>query len=317
MQLPRFVWQIKGEETGPNVVVMGGTHGDELPGIQVVQSLLRLSGLLNTPSGTIAEKAWVKGNLFLALGNPEAILRNTRGASGKRDLNRSFILPELFEEGVELSMDQERAKELVPLLSQTDLLLDLHATSNPSEPFLCTSRATDKHMELARLFPVRYMVTDPKNILGQDMNLPVTGTTDYCVNTMGSNGQGGVAICYESGKSDDVKQVAVMQQTVVKVLRQFGSVTPGSPLTQDENVTKEYQVTPYQLVLSIVATESGFSYAVKEMEKGWQLVEKNTLVGNFPSGQEVRVPVTGMYLFPRRADLVKAGETLFYIAQLL
>ena len=84
MMLPNQVWQLTGkDQSGPNVMVLGGTHGDELTGIELVRHMLSQLGLLNQPSGAF-ERNDAIGNLFLGFGNPEAILRKTRGASAAR-----------------------------------------------------------------------------------------------------------------------------------------------------------------------------------------------------------------------------------------
>ena len=307
MDFPEYAWQIKGRLPGPTTVVMGGTHGDELAGVRMVQSLLKSTGLLHLPWGSLISCDWVKGSLYLVLGNPEAILRNTRSVSGVRDLNRWFIKEDLAKAGQD-SIDRRRARELAPLLAKTDLLIDLHATSNPSTPFLCASEASRVHRELAPLFLVENFLTDPRNILGQDMNLSATGTTDYCVNS-----HGGTGICYESGKFDDLTGLSDMERTVVRVLERFGSIFPHAPFLRDETPFEEREVSFYALTTSVSASEDRFTYE-EGMDRSWQQVKKDRLVGRFPSGEEMRVPTDGMYVFPRRAELVKKDLNLFYLA---
>jgi succinylglutamate desuccinylase len=79
--LPSHIWHLKGSsQSGSNVVVLGGTHGDELEGIEVIRRFLNQLGLLNKPSGVFPTKR-VRGNLYIGFGNPKAMLRNTRSAS--------------------------------------------------------------------------------------------------------------------------------------------------------------------------------------------------------------------------------------------
>ena len=89
--LPSNVWKIAGDDQdGPNVVVLGGTHGDEITGLELVRRLLRKLGVLNKAAGAY-ERCGVLGNLFLGFGNIDAILRGTRAAcAGERrpQLNR-------------------------------------------------------------------------------------------------------------------------------------------------------------------------------------------------------------------------------------
>lgn len=79
---------------GPTVVVLGGTHGDEISGIEVVRRLLKRLELLDTEPSTVI-RSDIVGKLIIGFGNPEAIIRSTQSASTGLDLNRSFARGEL------------------------------------------------------------------------------------------------------------------------------------------------------------------------------------------------------------------------------
>ncbi|CAE7652527.1 astE [Symbiodinium sp. CCMP2592] len=117
------VWRVG--EGRPRVVVLGGVHGNELSGVEVVQRLV--SEMCNKPEQ-------VQGEITLAIGNPPAVSRGVRFVH--QDLNRCFQ-----EVGGDPAMplgmehEQSRAKVLMPLLRGLDVLLDLHATNKPSKPF--------------------------------------------------------------------------------------------------------------------------------------------------------------------------------------
>lgn len=142
--LPDFIWQLRGkDQSGPNVVILGGTHGDELTGIELVNRMLKVIGLKDNPAG-VYNNEHICGNLFLGFGNPAAIELNSRGASKERDLNRSFSSIDIDRPlHPDDPPDVIRAHELAPLFQKTDYLFDIHATSSPSEPFVCFGEYAD------------------------------------------------------------------------------------------------------------------------------------------------------------------------------
>ncbi len=92
--LPNQIWKFtNGENNGPSVLILGGTHGDEITGIEIIKTLLKGLKVNKKSSRTFINKH-VIGNLFLGFGNPRAILLKTRGVSD-RDLNRCFTKADL------------------------------------------------------------------------------------------------------------------------------------------------------------------------------------------------------------------------------
>lgn len=309
-QLPKHIWHFKGPKKGPTVLVLGGTHGDELTGVAVVRKLLAvLKGLLGQ-NGTYNSK-YISGNLYLGFGNPEAILRGTRGAGPLKDLNRSFI-PEELSNASNQELDTIRARELSPLLKKVDFLFDLHSTSSPSKPFVCFSHLKPNHSKYFPFFPVDTILTDPGNILAQDLHQKVIGTTDYFVNTFGQ----GLAYCFESGWEKDEGKVDTTFDLVTNLLIQtevvdnrFGKLV-GAKKVQGY---KKKQAT-YKLTSCVIAKSNRFKFA-KGMNVGWQKVKKGQLVGTYPNGEKEVISRPGYYLFPRAEDRVKKGRSLYYLAQ--
>jgi hypothetical protein len=87
-----------------NILVIGGTHGDEPIGIAIVEDLImdRTEGI----EGLIA--------------NPGAVAKNIRFI--ETDLNRSFgvVNP--------LTLEEQRAEQIKPYLKQADLIIEFHDT---------------------------------------------------------------------------------------------------------------------------------------------------------------------------------------------
>lgn len=101
------------------LTIMGITHGNEVAGLPIVNTFLR---------EILADPARLRIPLALILGNPVAARQNRRFVD--RDLNRSFSRVQ------KATWEDQRARDLEGILSQSSFLLDLHQTSEPSEtPF--------------------------------------------------------------------------------------------------------------------------------------------------------------------------------------
>lgn len=124
------VWVGETGVPGPTLGIMGGVHGNELSGIEVVSNLRSQSLDI------------VGGSVVLMLGNLRAIDEDVRFT--EVNLNRSFrhLTEQEMELGIEgLSYEVQRAQELLPYLDQTDALLDLHEFDfRDLDPFIICER---------------------------------------------------------------------------------------------------------------------------------------------------------------------------------
>ncbi len=121
------VWIAQADSQGPTVAILGGVHGDEPAGIEVVKSSLNA---LAIDTGTV----------ILMLGNMAA-----QGVARFKDvnLNRSFrelTSEEQQQDFADLPYEVQRAQTLLPYLDTSDAALDLHDFTNPSKPFIITER---------------------------------------------------------------------------------------------------------------------------------------------------------------------------------
>ncbi len=135
---------------GPALTILGGVHGNELVGIAVVEKLLEaMAELAKVKSRSRTEGAVMRGSLTLAIGNPAAVARKTRGSQDHADLNRCFGSEVVVDfddnddddggaagSGIADDAERARARLLAPLLAASDILVDLHATNKPSPPFI-------------------------------------------------------------------------------------------------------------------------------------------------------------------------------------
>ena len=167
------IWQAKGARPGLHVMVLGGVHGDEKTGIDVVK---RLHSLFAGGGEQLAA-----GTLTLILGNEEAIRLNKRGTTTEHNLNRMFTKKHLYGPALDF-YESRRAHELAPLLASADVSIDIHSTSSPSRPFLPCA-FSPRHERIYRWFSCDLVLTDPDYILGGEQ-----ATTDEYVDSCGGAG---------------------------------------------------------------------------------------------------------------------------------
>jgi succinylglutamate desuccinylase len=110
------------------VAIVGGTHGNELTGVYLVDKFDRSPELLQRDSF----------ECITLIANPQAVTENRRYID--RDLNRSFDNEDLAN--LELtSYEEKRAKEIATKLDDIDLIIDLHSsTSNMGLTILPSSK---------------------------------------------------------------------------------------------------------------------------------------------------------------------------------
>jgi|GEM_PF-2722127 len=331
-KLPKGAFQLEGDEKGPNILLLGGTHGNELAGIYLIKRILEIFDLDKKNSKRKVQG--LKGNIFFAFGNLEAIKENKRSISEK-DLNRCFVKKDL-ENKEKTSPEYTRARELAPLFGQMDFLFDIHATNNPSEPFICLGSLTELQRELISYFPADKIMMDDSNpsvlttsLEGQD----VLGTTDYFVNSYGGSdwamekfGQKrGFAFAYETGIASNASEELITELFELffflcgeiidegvlskKFLEEFGIYYK---FFFKNSRQKIFNLAYSELVRE---TEASFSYA-EGMEQNWLPVKKGDLIG-FYGYDEVLAQENGLLLFPKPVSMIgnDKGSGIFYIAK--
>ena len=140
----RGVRVLRSDKPGPVVGLMGMLHGNEPAGA----GLWRLAKELGKPA---------RGELCLIVGHPEAMAASKGGERYiQDDLNRLFLDDnDLIEAGVDLKgPDYKRMTELKSVLADLDVLLDIHTTSQPSDPFVIGYTANPEARRLSRSLPV-------------------------------------------------------------------------------------------------------------------------------------------------------------------
>jgi succinylglutamate desuccinylase len=182
-----------GTGPGKTVAVIGGVHGNESVGM----SALRWARETITPEA---------GTVYFIEGNPEAVRKNVRFI--EKNLNRCFS-KELSGD----SLEELRARELMPILDECDMLLDIHASnSHDATPFVICE---ENGMEIGCLLDFPIIST------GWDALEP--GTTDWYVNQ-----QRKIGIGIECGSVHRPEETLTLaQESILRFLRYTGNLEGG------------------------------------------------------------------------------------------
>jgi predicted deacylase len=134
------VWQFEASKPGPHVVVSALIHGNEIAGALALTEMLR------------AGPKPARGVLTLIFANLDAFARfdpanPTASRFAEEDMNR--LWEPLVLHGPRQSSELNRARALLPLIEQADVLLDLHSMLWPSDPLILCG-PTEKGRALAQ-----------------------------------------------------------------------------------------------------------------------------------------------------------------------
>jgi predicted deacylase len=275
------VWRIEAKKAGPHLLVLGGVHGNERTGIQAVRWLLERFGLKG--------ERLKAGTLTVALGNPEAVRRNTRGSAPHRDLNRCFkadllAAPKTYEE--------KRAAILATFIAEADFLVDLHAVNTPSKPFVVATEADPQRLELGAAFPCDTYVVAPDEI--------ISGSTDGWIGRCGGYGIG-----YESGYMKDLTRMSEVKTGVGRIMRKLGLTGGAKTATSEQSVIT--------IETPLILEGESFTYAADRGKTSFEPVAKGDILG-LMDGKPLKAPFSGLLLFPKPKRLHKTGSPVGFLA---
>lgn len=287
-ELPEYVWQFKGEEPGPTVTVMGGLHGNETVGIDVVEQLLAI----------VREKIKC-GTVNVIIGNPEACEAGVRfianyGKKKGKDSNRLWGANLLDIPG------QKRIEDIKPFVAGSDLLLDLHSTIKPvDEPFLVVPSFDHELIETIPTLGIRKIIT------GEGLKLPDNDPIESDLFTVAN---GGFGVTIEAGWQQDPNLVDKTMDSVLRALEEVGIFAPDS-------LGKHHQVEPVETfevwnAYGAIFPKGDFKFALKKDGSEWQNydpIKKGEVIG-WENGEEVVAEKDSAILFPKSNGEIVTGE---------
>ena len=139
----------RSKNPGPTLLVMGGVHGDEINGIEIVRRMIS-SGLFKNLS---------KGNVIaIPLLNVYGFINYSRDASEGKDVNRTF--PGNMSGSLASRVAGTLTKKVLPLV---DFAVDYHTGGGAryNYPQLRYTNKDPKSVEMAKAFAAPYLVQKP------------------------------------------------------------------------------------------------------------------------------------------------------------
>lgn len=201
-------YTIETGKPGPHALISGVVHGNEPCGYYGICDLLRAFGR--------NELKLISGKLTVVISNLEAFVQ------GKQQID--YNLNRLFRTDLAPtpnSYEHRRIRELLPIFSSVDYLLDLHATTAPTIPFAMCENSALALAEKIGLSPI---------VLGWGElgAASLAGDTETFVNS-----KGGLGVTVECGQRDWDGAAKVAFDTACKFLQATGissSAATDSPI---------------------------------------------------------------------------------------
>lgn len=304
-----------GQRPGTRLIVTGAVHGNEICGTQAIRRVLQEldSGALTIAAGSVT---------FVPTTNALAYQRGQR--MGDRNLNRN-----LTPTSLPIDYEDHIANWLCPLLSQHDVLLDLHSFRAGSEAFAMVGpRNNDGPLEpfmhavqeetMVRHLGIRRFVDGwlstyaigvarrtqeaqtkglPLNTLNTDTRYGV-GTTEFMRSC------GGYAITLECGQHEDPAAPEVGYQAIRNTLSLLGlTATPTAPPASQIEALSIYEVIDRQ-------------HADDRFARTWISFDRlatGDLIGTRHDGTQIFALCDGFIVFPDAGAL--PGHEWFYLAR--
>ncbi len=131
---------IKFGSKNPQITIIGGIHGDEPSGVQIIHML---SDYLSNHK--------INGSVKLIIANERAINKNVRYI--EKDVNRSF--PGNLSSGI---YEERLAAKIFSEIQNSNFVLALHATKSSPPPFAIYSKLTDVNKKSIKNMCINYAV---------------------------------------------------------------------------------------------------------------------------------------------------------------
>jgi len=266
--LPGFT-QLRGAAPGPHVAILGLMHGNEFAGAVVLDRLLR--------QGATQSLRPLRGTLTLGFVNLAAFARfnplePTLSRFVDEDLNRVWDAATLS--GPRESVELARARQILPLLDEIDILLDLHSMLWPSDPLLLCG-PSDAGAALARRIPAPALVVADHGHAG--------GRRLIDHHRFTTPATGAAANLIEAGQHWQPQTVALTEFAVLGMLHNLGMIArmPTAPQPQPPRMMAR---------VTDVITAATTQFAFMEAYRGADIIaRRNTLIA-LDGTAEIRTP---------------------------
>jgi succinylglutamate desuccinylase len=258
------VWRFEAAAPGPHLLLSALVHGNEIAGAALLARWLE-AGL--RPAC---------GRLTLVLANLAAFDRFdiTDPVSSRfvdEDLNRVWAPEQLG--GSRRSVELDRARALLPVLREADVLLDLHSMLWPSDPlFIAGPGEASRRLGVALGTP-GLVVADQGHAAGLRM-------IDHQ-----RFAEGAMALLLEAGPHWQPQTLAQMEVTAARLLRHLGMAAADAPLPPDPAPPPGRLA---RVTRTVTAQSGGFAF-LRGFRGGEVIARRNTLIA-LDGEAELRTP---------------------------
>ena len=262
---------------GPRVLLLGGVHGEEKPGVLALERL-------------VAE--FQSGRLSLARGQLTVVPRANREAVERglhfvdENLNRA-VRPH----AAPANHERRLAAELAALIAAHDAVLDLHGTQAPTVPFVFLDDESVPVRGWAEALGAEHILTGwPALYAGSDA-LTTTGFAQ----TLGKR-----ALTVEAGQNDDPGAAEFAFDAARRAIAHFGLIigTPRRPKPKALRLT------------TVVRREKEGQFA--RPWKNFEPVTKGEVLARYAGGAELTASEDGVIVMPYEGAAI--GEEWYYLA---
>jgi uncharacterized protein len=295
-----------GTQSGPQLIVLGAVHGNEVCGSIAIRQMLTAL----TAGDVVIRRGGVS---FVPVANPLAWKQRSR--EGQRNLNR-WLQPT----GHPAEFEDHVANWLCPMLARHDVLLDLHSFHTPGEPFVMLgpdnndgpleafARASEertlaRHLGIHRFVDgwldtyARGVARRKTSDAGADPRYGI-GTTEYM------RSQGGYGVTVECGQHDDPAAVAVARHCILNTLAFLGMI--------DEPAPPKVRKVQHLRMFDVIDREHVNDTFTRDWDS-FDAVRAGELIGRRADGAPVAAMRDGFILFPNPD--ASPGREWFYLAE--
>ncbi len=218
---------IQGNEPGPVLGITACTHGNEPSGLAVFQYLLDEFKL---------RQKLLKGSVYLVLNNIKAAENNFKASTTEErvrarfvDVNMNRLPDDLLKNNSHSSYEVLRTKELLPIFQEFEFGLDIHSTTQDSDPMIINLNGSLR-TDLVRGFPIQLVIS---NIDTVQIGKPVSSFYGATTNPAS-------VLVIESGTHESPRSFKIAIDSTLALLQNLNMIEPVKEVTTHEHV--EYYI---------------------------------------------------------------------------
>jgi predicted deacylase len=292
------VWILDSDVPGPTIIFLGGVHGNERAGIEIIKQMV---------SGEFPIRL-LRGKLMAVLGNVAAIEANVRFTEGGTNLNREFtnVPKNPAIKATSLSTEPRRAKELKPYLLQADAAVDFHGFRQiDGRPYIITEPRGFRAALIVSQAGAEYISSG----WGGPEGIEQGGTNDFMER------QGKVGLSVELSQLEDLeKGVPLGEEIALRFLQYMDMIDPVFDSAHGKTTREPTFVHATKAVLA----KPDFRWGPNFPYHSFQRVDYQFIARNGPnSSDQIFAGPNQVIIFPSSDEQPKPGDEMFNLGTII